>query len=658
MIPVFPPPVTELLDRANDVYRKTAEPQDLKPFLQDARDFHDRTRGFFLFFNKSRVEDEEVKHLTEVFLEHCDKLDKHFNKLDEFIKKGNADILLEGVLGVQEASHNMTVTRNKLKEINQKFEVMSSLPIVEDFIRIGINVFNGVIGKEALVEKMPFQLVLLNSIERDIRRFKENYPEAEDLAADLSTALERMKSGIGAVQTYMDNNDKRDLLNGLNILGVISWELCEHLDKMGSYMGEKGKSEDPYISDFLIAAERFLADEIDPEDFKVNLAEFKDYFINVCNEIGAFQSDFMIRKKVVEEFIPRLNEKVEDIQGLFQDTEEALGEEEPDKGTIEKLVKKLQVQFEELEDCKDEFYDANLIEKDLSKEPDMIKLRDIIKGLFNKIIPVSLLQETLLGIGGQNQVRIERLEKCLSSGKDEKLQSLKEPLYKREHAFGLLQAYVDERNLPLLFEALELIEETYDSLAGLDELLSEKETAGNMVACFKCSHLNTRGSKACSKCGAKFPFSSMMETQSTIEVGEGQDEGEEREYSDDVIELKKLVGDICQGRDRGEDLKKVLEMVRSKISGGKKQFREFTKPYLEKFPDQKEFKEKADRLSSIFDSLETRINNIEAYFSDKNISYLKENLEAFLDGVTELNDFDKVLEEMLKKKKTEDKKKK
>jgi len=172
MIPVFPPPVTELLDRANDVYRKTAEPHDLKPFLRDARDFHDRTRGFFLFFNKSRVEDEEVKHLTEVFLEHCDKLDKHFDKLDEFIKKGNIDKLLESVLGVQEASHNMTVTRNKLKEINQKFEVMSSLPIVEDFIRIGINVFNGTVNKEALIEKMPFQLVLLNSIERDIKIFK------------------------------------------------------------------------------------------------------------------------------------------------------------------------------------------------------------------------------------------------------------------------------------------------------------------------------------------------------------------------------------------------------------------------------------------------------------------------------------------------------
>ena len=681
MIAIFPPPITELLDRANDFYQKNAEPEDLLPSLQGAREFHESSKGFFSFFNKSRVEDEEVKHLSEAFMEHCKKLDENFDKLEKFVETGKTDILLEAVLGVQEASHNMTLINGKLKELKENFEVMAALPVVDDFIRVGINVFNEVFAKEALEEKMPFQVLLIQNIENDINKFKENYPDTKELQEKLFTSLEQMKSGFGAVQSYLDNGDKKDLLNGLNILGVISWELCDHLDAMGIYMGEKGESEDLFVSELLIALEKLNRDDIDIEKFKEYLQEFKEYFLNLCNEIGAFQNDFIVRRKVVEAFIPRLNEKVEDINSLFEEllgsTEETDEEDkevdeedkeadaevdtEPDKEQVGKIVKKLRVDFEELLDLKDEFYDAVLEEKDLSKEPEMIEARNIIKGLFDRVIPVSLLQEKLLIMAGQNEARLERADKCLSSTEAEKVKSLKEPLLKREKAFQLLQAYVSERNPHYLFEALEIIEETYDDLAGVDGLLAEMEVSKNMIACFKCAHMNQRGSKMCSKCGAKFPFSNIMQASSTMEVEEkgiSKEGEEEKKYSDDVIFLKGVIEEVCQGRNKKEELGKVLEDIKKKIGEGKKGFSDFTKPYFEKYPDEKEFKEKSEELTGIFEDLEDSLKYIEKYFSEENIDYLKNGLHSFLEGADDMNALDKEIEEMLKKKEEELKKEK
>lgn len=662
MIPVFPPPITELLNRANDVYQKTAEPQDLRPFLEEARNFHNTSRGFFLFFNKSRVEDEEVKNLTESFLGYCKKLDEQFDRFEEFIKTGKIEILLETSLGLQEASHNMTVISGKLKEIKKSFPAISSLPIVDDFIKVGINVYNDTMPHEALAEKLPFPILLLGHIEKDIIKFSENYSEAEDLNEDLAICLERMKTGIGAIQTYLDKKDKKDLLNGLNILGLISWELCEHLDKMGIYMSKKGKSQNLYLSEFLFHTENFLEDELELEDFKEKLKDFNDYFMNIRSELARFYDEFMVRNKVRKEFLPQLHELFEVLQGLFQGLTESIQEEEVDKVYIKKLVNQLKSEFEDLQDCKDEFSEAALTEKDLSKEPDMIQIRDIIKGLFNRIVTVSFLQENLLRVGGQNQARIERTNKCLDTKEDDNLKSLKEPLSQRDKAFQLLQKYVSDRKAEYLFEALEIIEETYDDLSEIDELLADWETSKDTVSCFKCSHKNQRGNKVCSGCGAKLPFSGIMEDTSTMEVVEEkvipQEEVHEKKYSDDVIKLKGLIEEICEGKNKGEDFKKILEMIKSKLDTGKKEFREFTKPYLEKFPDKKEFKEKAQSLSDIFEELRNALGHIEKSFSDKKIDYLQEALGLFLNKVEKLNEIDKSLEEILQNKKAEDKKKK
>ena len=65
MIAIFPPPVTALIDKANDVYQKRATVKELKEALDYAKTFHERSKSYFMFFSKSRVEDKEVLRLNE-----------------------------------------------------------------------------------------------------------------------------------------------------------------------------------------------------------------------------------------------------------------------------------------------------------------------------------------------------------------------------------------------------------------------------------------------------------------------------------------------------------------------------------------------------------------------------------------------------------------
>lgn len=659
MIAIFPPPVTALIDKANDVYQKRASVKELKEALDYAKNFHEKSRSYFMFFNKSRVEDKEVLRLNEEMLYHCKKLDEAFEKMEEFVKTEKNDLLFEAVIMVQEASYMISENTRALKRIKENFQRFSPMDIIDDFIKIAVNVYNGVFEKTALLEKIPFIVVWKQAIESDVLKFKEKYPEAEELNINMTNSLSYIERGIGAIYTFTEQGDKEDLMNGMRILGVVSGDLQGFLNEMGDYRTKKCK----YISnihadEFLSICYNFIENTGTPEEAKKALYEFKNYFKGIEEEIEKFQKDFMVRLPVKDEFIEDIDRYITEIKNYLAEIDKILTdkeEETQDKECLSGLLKKINEEFDSLQKKKSEFYSKSLQEKDLSGDVEMLQLRDIIKGLYNRIVPVSALQEALIPLCGRASSLLERTDTFLSEKEDERIRAIHRALESRKMAFSELEQYVIDRIEDHLFDALETIEETYDDLVGVEEILSEKETEKNMIACFKCSTMNPKGQKICSKCGAKLPFASVGNMESTsIEVvmEDGGTSGEGMKY-EEIKELRELTDNILQGLRPSEDLRKPLGKIIEKIGENKKAFKEFITPYLEKHSDDKELKCSSDELTKIFNDLDNGTSHMNSYFTkEKRDEYLSEGLEEILKAVKELQKFQEHMTELLKKKKT------
>ncbi|MEQ8168303.1 MAG: hypothetical protein ABRQ38_05365 [Candidatus Eremiobacterota bacterium] len=640
MIAIFPPPVTALIDKANDVYQKRASVKELKEALDYAKNFHEKSRSYFMFFNKSRVEDKEVLRLNEEMLYHCKKLDEAFEKMEEFVKTEKNDLLFEAVIMVQEASYMISENTRALKRIKENFQRFSPMDIIDDFIKIAVNVYNGVFEKTALLEKIPFIVVWKQAIESDVLKFKEKYPEAEELNINMTNSLSYIERGIGAIYTFTEQGDKEDLMNGMRILGVVSGDLQGFLNEMGDYRTKKCK----YISnihadEFLSICYNFIENTGTPEEAKKALYEFKNYFKGIEEEIEKFQKDFMVRLPVKDEFIEDIDRYITEIKNYLAEIDKILTdkeEETQDKECLSGLLKKINEEFDSLQKKKSEFYSKSLQEKDLSGDVEMLQLRDIIKGLYNRIVPVSALQEALIPLCGRASSLLERTDTFLSEKEDERIRAIHRALESRKMAFSELEQYVIDRIEDHLFDALETIEETYDDLVGVEEILSEKETEKNMIACFKCSTMNPKGQKMCSKCGAKLPFASVGNMESTsIEVvmEDGGTSGEGMKY-EEIKELRELTDNILQGLRPSEDLRKPLGKIIEKIGENKKAFKEFITPYLEKHSDDKELKCSSDELTKIFNDLDNGTSHMNSYFTkEKRDEYLSEGLEEILKAV-------------------------
>ncbi len=658
MIAIFPPPVTALIDKANDVYQKRATVKELKEALDYAKTFHDRSRSYFMFFSKSRVEDKEVLRLNEEMLYHCKKLDEAFEKMEEFVKTEKNEILFEAVIGVQEASYMISEATRALKRIKENFQRFSPMEIIDDFIKIAVNVYNGVFEKTALLEKIPFIVVWKQAIESDFLKFKEKYPEAEELNTNMANSLSYIERGIGAVYTFTEQGDKEDLMNGMRILGVVSGDMQGFLNEMGDYRTKKCKyTSNIHADEFLSIWYNLIENNSTPEEAKKALDEFKIYFKGIEEEIEKFQKDFMVSLPVKDEFIEDIDRYIRDIKNYLIEIDKILTDKEEetlDKECLSGLLKKINEDFDSLQKIKSEFYSKSLQEKDLSGDVEMLQLRDIIKGLYNRIVPVSALQEALIPLSGRTSSLLERTDKFLSEKEDEKIRAIHRALESRKMAFSELESYVVDRIEDHLFDALETIEETYDDLAGVEEILSQKETEKNMIACFKCSTMNPKGQKICSKCGAKLPFASVGNMDSTsIEVvmENGGSSGEGMKY-EEIKELRELTDNVLQGLRPSEDLRKPLGKIIEKIGENKKAFKEFITPYLEKHSDDKELKSSSDELTKIFNDLDKATSQMNSYFTkEKRDEYLSEGLEELLKSVKDLQKFQENMSELLKKKK-------
>ncbi|MEQ8169495.1 MAG: hypothetical protein ABRQ38_11405, partial [Candidatus Eremiobacterota bacterium] len=247
----FPLPITELLDKINDVYRQISDIKELKDALAQAEIFHNRSRSQFLFFNKMKSDSDEVNKLNEFLNENYNRMYREFNKLIEFINTGKADILSSASLGIQETSYLITKNLQALNKIKEKSRTFSPFLMIDDFIKLGLNVYNEKLEKKFILEKIPFLVALKETIHKDFNKFEEFYPEAEEIIDELEKSMEDIERGIGAVYIYTQNENKEDLLNGLNLLGDASRNLYDYLNKMGDYKVKYRYNPNPYVDEFL-----------------------------------------------------------------------------------------------------------------------------------------------------------------------------------------------------------------------------------------------------------------------------------------------------------------------------------------------------------------------------------------------------------------------
>ena len=650
----FPLPITELLDKINDVYRQISDINELKVALEQAKIFHNRSRSQFLFFNKIKSDSDKVNKLNEFLNENYNRMYQEFDKLVDFINTGKVETLFSASLGIQETSYLITKNSQALNKIKEKSRTFSPFLMIDDFIKLGINVYNEKSEKKSILEKIPFLVTFKETIHDDCYKFEECYPEAEEIIDELEQSLEDIERGIGAVYIYTQNENKEDLLNGLKILGNASRKLYDYLNKMGHYKVKYRYNPNPYIDEFLCYFDQFLAKELPFEQFTEAIYEFRNNCKNINEEIEQYLTDFMPGHDIREEVTTSIEERLEYINIILDKLEEAIFAEIIDEDYIEELFMQIQDETQELYDSKKEFHHSVILqEKNLSEDVEIMQLRDIIKGIYKKNIPLPVLHEFLLNFNGRTQLLNNRIAQ-LTCCEEENINILRRAIKGRKKIWEETNLYISDRQYEHLFNALEIIEENFNEIKGLDEAISEREynknIEENLVICVKCSHRNTKAEKKCRNCGTLLPFTINSNNIISLDIVDKKHCIPQDKIRFEMIKtLKLLTEKVIKNKSKSEELQLLLDEIINKTITIRKQFTDFMKPILGKNTDNMELTEKFYELYSIFDGAEESFEYMKCYFSveGNGEEYLKAGLENVLIHTKKLEDFQDRMRDIL-----------
>jgi hypothetical protein len=393
----------------------------------------------------------------------------------------------------------------------QKMPIYSPVPAFDAFIKTGLNVLDGRLGKARLEDRFPAIVPELQKAQRMVGLLGLLHQPPPDLLEALKGGIHGLESGFGAVHSFLDSNEKQALDDGLKLIGSSSVILNDQFRA-----AEEHAKADPRYSRFRpleewLRLKNYLAQSPENEVPAAWITETVTQVFYVwdfmLNQAQSLLSEPLLAGAEIENGLTTsLLEECLKYRDMAQANLVSLTGEELLKSDetlwtshvpyLEKLSDSIDTTFQALEERMLPFKELPGLER-------IVHLKEEVKkGLADK----SLLRDEFT----RQLDKVEELIESVRHAQDPVSIEFNNVLPTHRAAFmGMIEDLEDD-DWEALDSRWEGVVSTLPHLANLSKnlrgRLSSETSAAKLVKCLRCEHPNSPDRRVCSSCGANLPM--------------------------------------------------------------------------------------------------------------------------------------------------------
>ena len=201
-------PLVRILDVAERLAEGRATPAEVLEALPLARDFCLEGRSLFALVSPGLLRTLEVDRILEECREDLDAQEEALAAMEEALKGSDTPRVGRAAERLREAATRLARGYGALHEEEKKERIYSPFPAVDHFLKVGLNVLEGHVGRGELTERFPPVVALVGRLERDHRRFDVLYG-AEEVARPMAGLVKACRLAWGLRGVFRIGAPKR-----------------------------------------------------------------------------------------------------------------------------------------------------------------------------------------------------------------------------------------------------------------------------------------------------------------------------------------------------------------------------------------------------------------------------------------------------------------
>ncbi len=544
-------PLVRILDVAERLAQGRATPAEVHEALSRARDFCLEGRSLFALVSPGLLRTPEVDRILEECRQDLDAQEEALTALEEALKGSEEFRIGRAAQRLREAASRLARGYGALHEEEKKERIYSPFPAVDHFLKVGLNVLEGHVGRSELTERFPPVVALVGRLERDLRRFEVLYGAVE-VARPMAGLVKSMQAGLGALVESFESGRQSALADGLKLLGrgsAAAHELLAEMDRVAAasrlgghaYLDELRRALDCHSEgrlpwalvrdawQLVQGAERHYRQELDA------FRRFPLYPFLEADEAPARAALDRVRAEL-DRLQPALDQ-----------------ESAPDVAALEPAFDALASQVAHLWDRTEEEMGR------YSEAPAFQELRERVgRALSGEPAGLLLRQQLSSFHEAQQELAHQAALGGLEGGLGSEMVSL---LAVQDQAWQVMISSLEGPDLAVLRRGWDLLEATMprmiEIVRGMREALEKaRPAAPTGMACMRCGHANPPGARYCGGCSAVLPEVFQAPTDYTDILGGGASEAGTR-----LSNLERLLTGYEVGQVEGEEV--LAEVVAS-----------------------------------------------------------------------------------------------
>lgn len=493
-------PLVRVLDVAERLSRGQATVSELQEALPLARDFCLEGRSLFALVSPGLLRSPEVDRILEECRQDLEAQEEAVQTMEVALQQEEGAKVALAAGRLAEAATRLARGYGALHEEEKKERIYSPFPVLDHFLKVGLNVLEGHVGRGELTGRLAPVVALVGRLERDLRRFEVLYGAVE-VARPMAGLLGSMQAGLGALMEYLESGSRTALADGLKLLGRGSAAAHELLAEMDRVAAASRRGGHAYLEELRRALECHgqgrLPWNLVRDAWQLVQAAERHYE----QELDAFRR-FPLHPFLEADELPA-RRALEQVQAELARLQPAFDQESsPDLASLEAAFDALTGQVAYLWDR---------IEEEMarySEAPAFQELRERVgRALSGEPVGILLRQQLLRFHEIQQELASQAAQGRLEGGLGSELVSL---LAVQDQAWQVMLSSLEGADLAVLRRGWDLLEATMprmiEIVRGMRQTLEEaRPAAPTGVTCMRCGNANPSGSRYCGSCQAMLP---------------------------------------------------------------------------------------------------------------------------------------------------------
>jgi len=583
LIPVYAPQIARVVDLGAALLSGAPVADSLLAAVEEADRFNQLSRRRFTILCASApLADAQVQMLLPQIEQKFGGREQALLELREVVsgrREGDVAVALDLL---QKASDALMELTGQLRARTDGVPVFSPMPRINELIRIGANVYNGDYPPGALAARLPAVAQMVASMEEDARLFAAGHPAERALADELAADVGDLQMAVGAIYTFLEGGQPRDLLLGLRLLGIASTNVDRDLRRTDEVARAQGVSPNQCLNALQTALQAR-----DVEAYTAAVAAARAWLEAEAAELERIGQDFLVGPLLYEE-------RLRPLEALHAEMRQVAAElDAPMTDTVQRLADAAA----RMDAAGARLFEALGAHRDYGSDLDAAQLSEIVRGAADGVVPLSMLSHQLERVEQRNRALSKRLAELRA---DAEVREAKRSLIAELQALEVMGEFLDTGDRGALARGLELFDHLHAGVVGIEDLLTRKEMDQGTVACMRCGTRNALGTPFCTSCRAPLPvhedasLSSFDLVATDGEAGEGPGE------------LFEELDTVCRAYQHGEagatEVAAVLDLVDSRIDMNRRQLDQLVAPAVRANPSETDL---AARMQAFEAALQT-----------------------------------------------------